>query len=500
MFRKILVANRGEIAVRVLRAARELGVSTVAVYSEADEDALHPRFADEAVCIGPAEAVGSYLHFDRLFEAVEATGADAIHPGYGFLAENHLFAAECEKRKITFIGSSSESIRLLGSKTESRLTMDAAGIPLIPGMKSGGESLDQFVAEAKRVGFPVMIKASGGGGGKGMRIVREKSDLEGAVEAARREAASAFGDPSVYLEKLIERGRHIEFQILGDQEGNLLHLFERECSIQRRHQKIIEESPSVALDDDLRERMGETAVKVAKAANYSNAGTVEFLLAPDGSYYFLEVNTRIQVEHPVTEMITGIDLVKAQIRISAGEPLGFRKEDLVRRGHAIECRVYAEDPENSFLPSAGKILFTREPSGPGVRIDSGIYSGYDVPVYYDPILSKVIVWAETREEAIRKMELTLGDYPILGIKTIIPFLGAVLAHEDFRSGKTHTGFLEEHLAGWKMDDGSEAERKAALVAAAVALEKTAFAGGTGDTEMPTPWQTLGDWEIARAGG
>lgn len=500
MFRKILVANRGEIAVRILRAARELGIPTVAVYSEADRKALHAQLADEAVEIGPAEAVKSYLDFDRLFDAAAKTGADAVHPGYGFLAENHGFAAACEAKGLAFIGSTPESIRLLGSKTDSRVTMLAAGVPVIPGMKAGGKGIEEFVAAAEEVGFPVLIKAAGGGGGKGMRVVREKKDLQEAVDGARREAASAFGDSTVYLEKLIEKPRHVEFQILGDKHGHAIHVFERECSIQRRHQKIVEESPSVAVDEDLRRRMGETAVQVALATNYTNAGTVEFLLAPDGSYYFLEVNTRIQVEHPVTEMITGIDLVKAQIRIAAGAPLPWQQEDLVRRGHAIECRVYAEDPENRFLPSAGTIAFLKEPGGPGVRVDSGVQSGSEVPIHYDPILSKVIVHAEDREGAIERMKAALNDYPILGIKTMVPFLLAVLDHPEFRAGNTYTDFIERHLADWSLGEPSPADLETALVAAALETGRPRSRGDAGDgPSLPTPWDTLGRWEIARSG-
>jgi len=496
MLKKILVANRGEIAVRVLRAARELGIPTVAVYSEADREALHLRYADEAAFIGPPEPVQSYLDFERIFAAARASGADAIHPGYGFLAENHRFAAECENRGLTFIGSTSESIRLLGSKTESRRTMSAAGVPVIPGMQAKGGSVEEFAAEAEKVGYPVLIKAAGGGGGKGMRVVRDPATLGEAVEAARREAASAFGNDEVYLEKLIERPRHVEFQILADRRGHSIHLFERECSIQRRHQKIVEESPSVALDPELRQRMGETAVEVVRAAHYTNAGTVEFLLDEDRNFYFLEVNTRIQVEHPVTELTTGVDLVKAQIRIAAGEELMLRQEDLVQRGHAIECRVYAEDPENNFLPSAGRILFSQEPTGPGVRVDSGIYSGYTVPVHYDPILSKVIVWAETRDAAIERMKLALADYPILGIKTIVPFLVSVLRHPEFSAGNTHTAFIDEHMADWTASETDAATLDAALMAGALATLKRPAESTGGVSRMPTPWETLGTWEIA----
>ncbi|MFC2161888.1 acetyl/propionyl/methylcrotonyl-CoA carboxylase subunit alpha [Acidobacteriota bacterium] len=419
MFKKILIANRGEIATRIIKGCREMGISTVAVYSEVDRKSLHVQSANEAVCIGSAPAVESYLNVDSIIQAAKKTGSDAIHPGYGFLAENAGFARRCEVEKIVFIGPNSKSMELVGDKVRSRQTMEKAGIPIIPGMMGTHKNTSDYLADAKKIGYPVMIKASAGGGGKGMRIVSEDKYLQDALEAGQREAKSAFGDESVYLEKYIEEPRHVEFQVLADNYGNTVHLFERECSIQRRHQKIIEESPSQALDPALREKMGEAAKKVMQVSGYNNAGTVEFLLDKDKNFYFLEVNARLQVEHPVTELISCVDLVHQQIKIAFGEKLSFTQEDLEQKGHAIECRIYAEDPINNFLPSSGKVLFLKEPIGPGVRNDCGIYSGCDVPIYYDPILAKLIVWAESRDQACQRMIEALNDYVILGIKTSI---------------------------------------------------------------------------------
>ncbi|RQW07295.1 acetyl-CoA carboxylase biotin carboxylase subunit, partial [candidate division KSB1 bacterium] len=417
MFKKILIANRGEIAVRVIKACQELGIKTVAVYSEADRTALHVQLADEAVLLGAPPPLESYLNIDKIISVAHQTEAEAIHPGYGFLAENSAFAERCEKEKIIFIGPNSKAMALVGDKLRSRQTMSAAKIPIIPGMQQKVADFELLKIEAEKIGYPVMLKASAGGGGKGMRIVYSSEELKEAMEAGMREAKSAFGDESIYLEKFIEQPRHVEFQVIADHHGNVVHLFERECSIQRRHQKIIEESPSVALDDELRLKMGETAKRVIKESDYTNAGTVEFLLDKNKNFYFLEVNARIQVEHPVTEFVTGIDLVKLQIRIAAGEPLPFRQEDVQQTGHAIECRIYAEDPENNFLPSLGTIHFVQEPTGPWVRTDSGLYSGIEVSIYYDPILSKLIVWGQDRNDAIQRMKNALDNYIILGIKT-----------------------------------------------------------------------------------
>ncbi|RME50822.1 MAG: acetyl-CoA carboxylase biotin carboxylase subunit, partial [Deltaproteobacteria bacterium] len=426
MFEKVLVANRGEIAVRVIRALRELGVSSVAVHSEADAGALHVQLADEAVSIGPPPPRESYLAIETILEAARKTGAEAIHPGYGFLAENADFAQACHDAGITFIGPSPDAIRLMGNKVEARQTLQAAGIPLVPGTEGKAHDVAAITAEAEKMRYPLLVKAAAGGGGKGMRIVARPEELERAITAAMREAEAAFGDRSVYVERYIENPRHIEFQILADAHGHTIHLFERECSIQRRHQKIVEETPSTALTPELRERMGAAAVAVARAVGYVNAGTVEFLLDPEGTFYFLEMNTRIQVEHPITEMTTGVDLVAWQIRIAAGGALTLRQEDLAQRGHAIECRIYAEDPEKGFLPAPGPILALHEPAGPGVRNDSGIYAGDRVTGFYDPILAKLIVWGADREAARQRMILALRDYVILGIPTTIGFLADLL--------------------------------------------------------------------------
>ncbi len=498
MFKKILVANRGEIACRITRACREMGIASVAVYSEADRAGLHVQMADEGVGIGPPAAVESYLNMDRIIEAARATGAEAIHPGYGFLAENAEFARRCEKEGIVFIGPNSRALELVGDKVRARQTMEKAGIPIIPGMKRVAAELAEYAAEAKKIGYPVMIKASAGGGGKGMRVVYSKEDLSPALEAGQREAKSAFGDESVYLEKFIADPRHVEFQVLADNDGRIVHLFERECSIQRRHQKIVEETPSTALTPELRQRMGETAKKVLEVSGYNNAGTVEFLLDREKKFYFLEVNARLQVEHPVTELTTGVDLVHQQIRIAAGEKLGLKQEDLCQRGHAIECRIYAEDPASGFLPSSGKILFLKEPKGPGVRHDGGIYSGWDVPIYYDPILAKLIVWAETRETACRRMLSAMDEYVILGIKTTIPFLKDIISHPRFLEGATTTGFIKSHFEGWEEKEGPEETETLALAAAAFFDSQRMRGPGVPSRQAKeafSPWRVLGKWRI-----
>ncbi|KPJ61601.1 MAG: pyruvate carboxylase subunit A [Latescibacteria bacterium DG_63] len=494
--KKILVANRGEIALRVMKACHEMDVPTVAVYSTSDKGSLHVQFADEAVCIGPPPPLESYLNIERLLSTAKERGADAIHPGYGFLAENSDFARRCSEEGITFIGPGHEAMRLLGNKVESRKTMVEAGIPVIPGMMRAGKDVGSLRKEATEMGLPVLVKAAGGGGGKGMRIVREEKELEDSLSACMREAKSAFGDDTIYLERYIERPRHIEFQILADCHGNVVHLFERECSIQRRYQKIVEETPSVALDPGLREKMGRVAVKVAETAGYTNAGTVEFLLDEKREFYFLEVNARVQVEHPITEAVVGVDLVKQQIRIASGEKLLLKQEELRQRGHAIECRIYAEDPENNFLPCAGKILFVKEPEGPGIRCDSGIWSGCEVSVHYDPILSKLVVWDETREQACKRMTAALKRYAILGIKTTTSFLAAVMEHPAFHEGKTHTGFIADHFWDWRSPEGDGSGLRIALLAAA-ALEKKAPArrapGAVAETF--SPWKSGTKWRI-----
>jgi acetyl-CoA carboxylase biotin carboxylase subunit len=501
MFRKILIANRGEIAVRVARACREMGIPSVAVYSEADRASLHIQLADEAVLIGPAPAAESYLDMDRIVEAVRRTGAEAVHPGYGFLAENADFARRLEREGIVFIGPNADALELVGDKVRARRTMEAAGVPIIPGMKTTPRALAEFEAAASALGYPVIVKASAGGGGKGMRVVREPAALGAALEAGRREAKSAFGDETVYLERYLDGPRHVEFQVLADRRGAVVHLFERECSIQRRHQKIVEESPSPALDPALRATMGETAVRAMKAAGYDNAGTVEFLLDAERRFYFLEVNARLQVEHPVTELVTGVDLVRQQIRIAAGEPLGFGQASLTQRGHAIECRVYAEDPARDFLPSSGRILHFQEPRGPGIRHDGGIYAGWDVPIFYDPILAKLIVWAEDRSAACDRMIAALGDYALLGVRTTVPFLRDVIAHPAFREGRLDTGFIGRYFDGWTQPPAGADARLLALAAAAYAdMNKlgaaiASGAPGAGPKGEPQPWATLGHWRM-----
>jgi len=492
MFTKILIANRGEIAVRVMRTCREMGIATVAVYSESDEKAAHVLAADEAVLLGPSEVSKSYLAMEKIIAAAKSTGAEAIHPGYGFLSENAEFAEYCRENGIVFIGPSGRAIRDLGDKTRARAIMEKGGVPIIPGTITPETDPDVLARKAEEIGYPVVIKASAGGGGKGMRTVNASGDMRDALLSASSEAKNAFGNGAVYLEKYLKRPRHIEFQILADNHGHVIHLLERECSIQRRYQKIIEETPSPAMTPALRKKMGQAAIDAAKAAGYVNAGTVEFLLDQDGSFYFLEVNTRLQVEHPITEMVTGIDLVRQQILIAAGEPLSLTQDDITARGHAIECRIYAEDPENAFMPSPGKISFLKEPTGPGIRNDCGVYSGFEVPMYYDPILSKLIAFAEDREKTIQRMIMALEDYVILGIRTPIPFLVDILRSQAFAAGETFTDFIPTHFAGWKPQSRN---RHLAAIAflADMLTKKQAVVEAAGVSEMPTPWQTLGHW-------
>lgn len=445
LFKKVLIANRGEIAVRIFRALKELNIATVAVYSEADKEALHVKLADEAYCIGPANALDSYLNIPSIMSVAEITGADAIHPGYGFLAENADFAEVCESHELKFIGPDSETISLMGDKAQARKTMIKAGVPVVPGTEKGINDTNKALSRAKEIGYPVIVKASAGGGGKGMRIVHNKEGLENAIQTASNEAGAAFGDETVYLEKYLEEPRHIEIQILADEKGNVIHLGERDCSIQRRHQKMIEEAPSPALTSELREEMGEVAVKAARAADYKNAGTVEFLLDKDNNYYFMEMNTRIQVEHPVTEMVTGIDIVKEQIKVASGEKLSFKQDDVKIRGAAIECRINAEDPEKDFMPSPGKIENYIIPGGFGVRIDSGVYNNYFINPFYDSMVAKIITWGVNREEALNKMERSLNEFNIEGIKTTIPFYLKIMQNSAFRTGNFSTKFINNHF-------------------------------------------------------
>ena len=439
--KKILIANRGEIAVRIIRACREMGIETVAVYSEADKDALHTKLADEAICIGPASSAESYLSMERIISATVVSGADAIHPGFGFLSENSKFAELCEQCHITFIGPDSATIARLGNKQEARNTMMEAGVPVIPGSQEAVYTAEEGKKLAEEIGYPIMIKAALGGGGKGMREVYTPEEFETAFQTAQKEAENAFHDNTMYLEHLVLHPRHIEFQILADHYGNVVHLGERDCSIQRNHQKLIEESPSPALSEELRSKMGQAAVKAAKAAGYTNAGTIEFLLEKDGSFYFMEMNTRIQVEHPVTECVTGIDLIKAQIRIASGEKLMFTQEDIHITGHAIECRINAENPGKNFRPSPGTISDMYLPGGKGVRIDTAIYSGYTIPPYYDSMIAKLIVWAHSRKEAIDKLRSALGEVIIEGVDTNVDYQYGIVNHPDFVNGTTDTDFI-----------------------------------------------------------
>jgi len=494
MFKRILIANRGEIACRVMATCREMGIESVAVYSDADVAAAHVLAADRAVAVGAADPAASYLDQDRIIAAARETGAEAIHPGYGFLSENPIFAARCEAEGITFIGPPPDAIRDLGDKTVARRLMQDSGVPVIPGLRRPETDPRKLAAEATRIGYPVLIKAAAGGGGKGMRVVNTQAGLGDAAEAASREAAAAFGNGAIYIEKYLPRARHVEFQIMADQHGGCIHLLERECSIQRRHQKIIEETPSPALTPALRAEMGAAAVQAARAAGYINAGTVEFLLDPDGKFYFLEVNTRLQVEHPITEMVTGIDMVREQIRIAAGHPLAYAQSDIVGRGHAIECRIYAEDPENDFMPTPGVIGYLKEPRGPGIRIDSGIYAGGSVPVEYDPILAKLIVQAEDREAAIARARRALEAYIVIGVKTPIAYLADVLNHEAFRSGATFTDFIPTHMAGWAPPQTHGDLARVAFIADVLTASPVAAGTKRGDRAAKvTPWQTLGAW-------
>lgn len=444
MIKKVLVANRGEIALRIMRSCREMGIPTVAVYSDADRSSMHVRYADEAYHIGPAPSVESYLNIDRIIEVAKKSKADAIHPGYGFLSENAAFSERCKKEGIEFIGPNADAIRQMGDKITARKTMIAAGVPVVPGTVDKITDFDEALKTIREIGLPVMIKASAGGGGKGMRLVKKEEEIESSLRGARSEAKAAFGDDSVYIEKYIESPHHIEFQILADKHGNAVHLFERECSVQRRHQKVIEETPSPLLTPAVRAEMGAHAVAAAKACNYHGAGTIEFIADDNQNYYFLEMNTRLQVEHPITERVVGVDLVKEMVNIANGFELPFKQEDLKQSGHAIECRIYAEDPDRNFMPSPGTIRHITEPLGLGVRHDGYVYEGYTIPIYYDPMISKLIVWAKNRDEAIRRMSRALEEYKITGVKTSIPFLARIMEAEAFKTGKYTTHFIEEN--------------------------------------------------------
>jgi acetyl-CoA carboxylase biotin carboxylase subunit len=499
MFRKVLIANRGEIAVRVMRALREMGIRSVAVFSDADRTSLHVRMADEAEHVGPAPSAESYLRIDRILDAARKHGAEAIHPGYGFLSENAEFAAACEDAGIVFIGPSAQSIRAMGSKTAARKTAIAAGAPVVPGTDHAS-TVEDVRLFARSNGFPVLLKAVAGGGGKGMRRVDTESELESAFRNASSEAERAFRDPAVYVEKLVENPRHIEIQIIGDRHGNMVHLGERECSLQRRHQKVMEECPSplVVLHPEMRQQMGEAAIRAAAAAGYYNAGTVEFLVDRERRFYFLEMNTRLQVEHPVTELVTGLDLVKMQIEIAAGARLHLRQEQIEWRGAAIECRIYAEDPYNDFLPYPGKITRLSRPLGPGVRLDGAIYAGWTVPMEYDPLLAKLAVWALRREEATDRMIRALGEYDVGGIRTNIGFFRQILEDGGFRAGQLHTGFIEEFFKRHRPPlPGRDLAEVAALAAVLHTLARNGNGTNTRATEGPDPWLAAGRSKLLR---
>lgn len=465
MIQKLLIANRGEIALRIMRTCAELGIKTVAVYSEADRNALHVEKADEVYCIGEAPSAKSYLLVDKILEVARESGADAIHPGYGFLSERAYFAKACEDAGITFVGPSAASIEMMGDKVSSRVLMKAAQVPMAPGTTEAIADPEEAHQIANEIGYPVLVKASAGGGGKGMRIVHQSEDFLNALQLAQSEARSSFGDDRVYVEKYIEEPRHIEIQVLGDHHGNVVHLFERECSIQRRHQKVIEEAPSSILTPELRQAMGKAAVQAAKACQYVGTGTVEFLVDKHLNFYFMEMNTRLQVEHPVSEWICGLDLVELQLLVASGKPIPFKQEDLHINGHALECRIYAENPQNNFLPDPGTLLKHRPPSGPYVRVDAGIREGQEVQIYYDPMISKLITWGKDRETAIRTMLQALTEYEIVGVETTIPFCQFVLRHEAFRSGNFNTHFVQQHFSLEKLhQENPQIDEWAALIA------------------------------------
>jgi len=504
MIKKILVANRGEIAIRVMRACREMGIKSVAVFSEIDRKAMHVKYADEAYYIGPSPSSESYLVIDKIIDAAKQSGADAIHPGYGFLSENAEFSDRCKEEGIIFIGPTSEVISVMGDKISARKTMIKAGVQVVPGTKENIESDEDALRVVKEVGLPVMIKASAGGGGKGMRLVRREEDIISGVRAAKSEAMAGFGDDTVYVEKFVENPHHIEVQILGDSHGNAIHLFERECSVQRRHQKVLEETPSPLVTPELRAKMGKQAVMAAKAVDYVGAGTVEFLVDDDLNYYFLEMNTRLQVEHPITEEVTGVDLVKEQIRVADGLPLSYKQEDLSQNGHAIEVRIYAEDPDNNFMPSPGEIKYLNEPLGLGIRHDGYVYSGYKIPMEYDPMISKMIAWDTDRDAAIKRMRRALSQYKLTGIKTNIRFLARIMECEAFAKGKYNTQFIEEN-EDFLMEHTAASKEEEDIVIATAFLHHIDNMGSTPDNESSetenfkttSAWKTYGKWRSVR---
>lgn len=494
MIKKVLVANRGEIAVRVMRSCREMGIHSVAVYSDADRSAMHVRYADEAYHIGPSPSTESYLNQDKIIWAAKQSGADAIHPGYGFLSENANFSERCKKEGIIFIGPDKEVISKMGDKITARETMMESGVPVVPGTNTDLDSDELALRVIKEIGLPVMLKASAGGGGKGMRLVREEKDILSSLRGAKSEAQAAFGDGTVYVEKFIEGPHHIEFQVMADQHGNVIHLCERECSVQRRHQKVVEETPSPLLTPEIREEMGKHAVAAAKSVNYVGAGTIEFLVDNNLNYYFLEMNTRLQVEHPITERVIGIDLVKEQIRVAQGEKLSMTQEQVIQKGHAIECRIYAEDPDNNFMPSPGKIQHLTEPLGLGVRQDGYVYEGYEIPIYYDPMISKLIVWGNNRHEAIQRMRRALYEYKITGVKTSIQFLERIMDTPDFITGKYDTGFIEKNEKFlFEKRPCDTVCQDLSMIVSLVDYQNRLKSNGTTDTvpSGESPWKTFG---------
>ncbi len=498
LFKKVLIANRGEIAVRIIKACQEIGIKTVAIYSEVDKDAPHVHLSDEAVNLGDPTPIESYLNISKIIKIAQDTKSDAVHPGYGFLAENPDFAKSCKDKKIKFIGPSPEVISLMGDKIAAKKTMEKAEVPVIPGYHGVKQDEKTLIKEGKKIGFPLLVKAAAGGGGKGMRIVHSESKLKEAIEGAKRESKSSFGDDTVFLEKYLDKPRHIEFQILADEQGNVIHLFERECSIQRRHQKIIEETPSPVMTDELRDKMGKAAIKAAKAVNYTNAGTVEFMLDKDLNFYFMEMNTRLQVEHPITEFTTGIDLAKWQLKIASGEKLTLKQKELSQRGHALECRIYAEDPENGFLPSIGTLKKVEGATGPNIRDDTGIYPGMKVTPYYDPMLSKLVTFSENRSDNIKKMIWALSHYVVLGVTTNISFLKKVLEHDEFVKGNITTHFIDNYFKDWTIaKDGLPIDAIISLAVYDSIHKKTQETVRFKEADPHSPWKHMGRWRVGK---
>jgi len=500
LFKKVLIANRGEIAVRIIKACQEMGIKTVAIYSDVDKNAIHVQLADESINLGDPTPSESYLNIQKIIKIAKDTGSEAIHPGYGFLAENPDFAQSCKDVGIKFIGPSSKVISLMGDKIAAKTTMEKAGVPVIPGYHGLKQDDETLIKEGKKIGFPLLVKATAGGGGKGMRIVHSENLLEQSIESAKRESKSAFGDDSVFLEKYLDKPRHIEFQILADEHGNVIHLFERECSVQRRHQKIIEETPSPVMTPELRDKMGKAAVAAAEAVGYTNAGTVEFMIDEKLNFYFMEMNTRLQVEHPITEATTGIDLAKWQLRIASNEKLTLKQKDITQRGHAIECRIYAEDPSNGFLPSTGTLSKVEPPKGPNIRDDTGIYSGMKITPYYDPLLSKLVVYAENRNECLNKMIWAISRYVVLGVTTNITFLNEVLKHKEFKKGNISTHFIDEHFKDWTVTkDGLPIDAIISLAVYDSLHTKREEITRYKEADPHSPWKHVGRWRVGGRG-